>query len=178
MLTVSRRTPVGFTLIEVMIALAILMVLLAIALPSFVAWIKNTQIRTAAEGVKNGLVNAKTEAIRTNMAVAFTLRSPGAVGGTGWTITFVRNGNQVAEKPDREGSATATLTTSPGGSTTVTFSGLGRRLPANPDGTPVMEQVDIGSTAGDRPLRIAIPVGGDIRMCDPSVSDTGDPRAC
>ena len=74
MLTV--RTPQrGFTIIEVMISLAVLGVLLALGVPGFVEWLQNQQIRAAAEATLNGLQVARGEAVRRNTPVRFQLVS-------------------------------------------------------------------------------------------------------
>jgi type IV fimbrial biogenesis protein FimT len=56
----ERRPPqAGFTLVEMMIAIAIFALLVLAALPEFRIWMQNTQIRTAAEGILNGLQFAR-----------------------------------------------------------------------------------------------------------------------
>ena len=56
----------GFTLVELMIGIAIVGLSLVMAAPSFSSWIQSTQIRTAAEAVQNGLQLARGEAVRRN----------------------------------------------------------------------------------------------------------------
>jgi hypothetical protein len=54
------------------------------------------------------------------------------------------------------------------------------------DGSPVLTRLVINNpamtgamAAEERPLRIDIPIGGSIRMCDPHPNvAAGDPRAC
>lgn len=164
----------GFTLIELLVVVAIVAITMVLGMRGISEWMQNAQTRTAAEGVKNGLQAARVEAIRSNAAVAFTLTSAGSAGGTGWTITAVRSGNVVESKPDGEGSRGAILTVQPDKATTVTFTGLGRRATTNQDASPVLTSVDVNGSA----LRITISAGGEIRMCDPNVTDLGDPRAC
>lgn len=171
----------GVTLIELMIGLAIMALALSLGLPSITEWIQNSQIRTAAEGVLNGLQAARNEAVRRNAAVAFTLTNPGAAGGTGWEITLM-SGTKIQEKPAGEGTQRAVISVTPVGATTVSFSALGRRLATNQDGSIVLTQIDVDNPAMDaaisRDMRIVISSGGEIRMCDPNVTDTTDPRKC
>jgi type IV fimbrial biogenesis protein FimT len=185
MLDVSLRTQsrqIGFTIIELALAITILAIVIALGVPSIAEWIQNSQIRTAAEGIKNGLQLARDTAVRNNAPYEFVLSSPGATGGTGWQVKAAIGGNVPYRKPNGEGSANAVVTTTPPTATTVTFSGLGRRLSANADATPVLTKVDIDSAtlpvAQSRDLSITIGAGGEIRMCDPNVTDTGDPRKC
>jgi type IV fimbrial biogenesis protein FimT len=172
----------GFTLIEMVIAITILAIVIAFGVPSIAEWIQNSQVRTATEGIKNGLQLARDEAVRSNSPYEFVLDSPGTTGGTGWRVRSAVGGAVAFEKPNGEGSANAVVTVTPATAKTVTFSGLGRRLSANADGTPVLTQVDIDSAtlpaADSRELRITIALGGAVRMCDPNVVTTGDPRKC
>ncbi len=63
----------GFSLVELIIGVAILGVLLAIAMPAFSNWLRNAKVRTAAESVQNGLQLARAEAVRRNTTVGFRL---------------------------------------------------------------------------------------------------------
>jgi type IV fimbrial biogenesis protein FimT len=65
----------GFTLVEVLIGVAIVGILLVMGIPSFKNWIQNTQIRTATEAIQNGLELARAEAVRRNTQVRFQLTS-------------------------------------------------------------------------------------------------------
>lgn len=84
----------GFSLIELIIALAVLSVLLALAAPSFKAWISNTKIRTAAEVIQSGLQMARAEAVRRNALISFQLTSSTddtcalSTTATNWVITY------------------------------------------------------------------------------------------
>jgi type IV fimbrial biogenesis protein FimT len=69
MLKISR----GFTLIEMMIGVALLAILISLAVPNFSMWIKNLGIRTAAESITSGLTLARTEALKKNTTMRFQL---------------------------------------------------------------------------------------------------------
>ena len=70
-----RASQRGFTIIEVMISLAVLGVLISLGAPGFVEWLQNQQIRAAAEATLNGLQVARGEAVRRNTPVRFQLVS-------------------------------------------------------------------------------------------------------
>ena len=164
----------GFTLIEMMIGLAILGILFISALPSYSAWMQNMQTRSTAESILNGAQLARAEAMRRNNNVQLTL------AGTGWTVTVVRSGEQVQARPAPDGSVNTTVTITPAAANSVTFNWLGRVTPNN-DGTPSITQVDVGSTVlavpESRELRTTVGLGGSIRLCDTQAS-AGDPRSC
>ena len=174
-----RHRQSGISLIEVMVAVAIVGVLMAFAAPAFQTWIQNTQVRTASEAIMNGLQTARNEAIRRNAAVQFKLD-----GGTNtqWRVNpFIDpDGVPIQSRAAEEGSINASITVLPAGADTVTFSALGRVVP-NADASESLTQVDIDNllipvVADRRNLRIVIPAGGALRMCDPKVA-AGDPRA-
>ncbi len=174
-----KQAETGFSLIEVMAAITIVAVLLAVAMPSFQAMLQGIQVKTAAEALNNGLQLAKGEAVRRNANVTFTLGT-----GTAWSVgcatpVLDTNADGVDECPaviqsraNEISSANVTLTVAPVGATAVTFSGLGRATAANP-----ITSLSVGATGTNRALRIVIS-GGSIRMCDPNIVSTGNARKC
>lgn len=173
------KTQRGVTLIEMIIAIAIVAIAIVAGIPSFKAWIQNTQIRTAAESLQNGLQIARNEAVRRNMNVEFRLGTD-----SGWSVVTVRTGETVQERSAGEGSVNVDLTPTPAAATIVTFDGLGRVRSLNNDGSVPLTQLDLdvpGSilpAEDSRELRIQITSGGQVRMCDPNVLEAGDPRKC
>lgn len=179
----------GFTLIEVMITLAVIGILAALGLPSFFAWIQNQKIRTASEAVINGVQLARAEAISRNLSggVQFIL-----VAATGdWTVNTVpASAKPLHVRPGGEGTVNASYNVALAGGATpsttpaVTFGPLGSVIP-NPDGSAAIAQIDIsnpmiGTADGARPLRVIVAPSGNVVMCDPglTVTNPGDPRAC
>ena len=68
-----RPLPQGFSLLELVVALAIMGVLMALGLPSFNEIIRNSAIRGSAEGTLSGFQLAKTEALKRNMTIRLAI---------------------------------------------------------------------------------------------------------
>lgn len=69
------------SLVEILVAVAILAILLAAAAPEFSSWVQNTKIRNAAEAMQNGLNLAKSEAVHRNAMTQFV-----SCGGSSWDV--------------------------------------------------------------------------------------------
>ena len=168
----------GVTLAEMLIGIAILGILMAVGLPSYRGWIQNTQIRTAAESVLNGMQLARNEAVRRNLNVQLVLGAQSS-----WTISVPSTAEQIQTRAYGAGSKNVTVTKTPGAATTITFSSLGRVV-ANADASASITQLDfdvpttILSAAESRDLRIVVGAGGNVRMCDPNVTVVTDTRYC
>ncbi|MBT2324989.1 GspH/FimT family pseudopilin [Variovorax paradoxus] len=65
----------GMTLIELVVTLAVLALLLMAAAPSVSEWVRNTRIRNTATSIQAGLMKARSEALRRNTPVVFSLVS-------------------------------------------------------------------------------------------------------
>lgn len=171
----------GFTLIELMIAITILGLLLAMAMPSYAIWIQNTRIRSAAESFVNGLQLARNEAVRRNANVEFVA----AGGDSAWSVQCVvitpgcPDINAIQSRSAGEGSS-STVTVTPSNGNTIQFDSFGRMSSPVPGvGSTVSFDIDntVLSASDSRNLRITIDTGGNIRMCDPNVS-APDTRHC
>ena len=168
----------GFTLIEIMITLAVLAFLLFLGLPSFTQWIQNTQIRTAAEGITSGLQIARNEAVRRNTSVYFAMGT-----GPGWTVQLASaapTDPPIQRRSQAEGSSTVVVTITPNTTITVTFNGLGR-IVTNADGSAPITAINVDSSPlpfpASRKLCVTLNSSGVIQMCDTQVAAT-DTRAC
>lgn len=173
--SVFRR---GFSLIELMITVALLSLLVTMAFPTFTEWIQNSRIRTAAEAIQNGMNLARAEAVKRNTTVEFVL-----VGsGSGWTVRTA-TGTEIQQRSAGNGSSNVTVAVAPNGATTAAFNGFGRTDTGWSGGAAQLRTIDLdvptSVLAADRSrnLRVTIGVDGAIRMCDPSVS-SGDTRSC
>ncbi len=178
--------------------------LLAMIAPSAGAWMANMQIRATAESIQNGLQKARMEAVRRNLPVRFSLVSTNdpavmddscalSSNSASWTVSVNdpagKCGGALSDTADpmlvetyaagvnaRRVRVSATEANGATAAHSVVFDGFGRTLGAN-----ALARVDIDNAVASndfRPLRIVIGDGGSIRMCEPRVGTTTDPRAC
>ncbi|MBS1230994.1 MAG: type pilus assembly related protein [Proteobacteria bacterium] len=189
------KTLRGFSLVELMVGIAIFSILAALAAPSFSAWIVNAKIRTTAESIQTGLQIARTEAVKRNTTVRFQLISstdntcaPNA-NGPHWVVSMddVTNkcGTSASDTTDpriiqlrNRAEGSDNKTTVAAGQSSFAFNGMGRP-------TAVPTAIAVENLAADlclpggrvRCLRIEVKGAGQIRMCDPALPAT-DTQGC
>lgn len=180
----------GFTLIELMVTITLLSILLMLAVPSFSQWSRNTQVRSTAETLQNGLRAAKGHALNLNRQVVITTTNanPGpnaapATDGVNWSVQYVplTAGEDLLAKPlflegGSFGSSAAGITVA-GGPQTLCFNSMGRivanaapgtGLPACTAASATYVVSRTGAVTGkDRKLHVVVSMAGQIRMCDP-----------
>jgi type IV fimbrial biogenesis protein FimT len=99
----------GFTIIELMIVMAIIGVLAAIAVPSFRTMMESNRVSTAASSLQVSLSMARSEAVRRGSdarVYVYANSSAGAWAG-GWTVFWAKStptGAAVAPTADTPGS--------------------------------------------------------------------------
>jgi type IV fimbrial biogenesis protein FimT len=197
----TARKSQGMTLIEIMIALAILGLLLGMGVPAFTAFLANSKVRSAAEGLQTGLTLARSEAMRRNQTVEFVLTNdevnPGTVGtvtpaagGIHWLVRAANPVSKVYElieaKSGYEGSGQATGASAvqvAASDAMIAFRGLGGTQGLAAAATFDFSNPQAGAChtpttpSAIRCLRVQVSVAGQIRVCDPSTT-APDTRAC
>jgi len=178
MRTAPRMRSAGFTLVEVMMTLAVLGILTMIAVPNFKQMLRNYEVRGAAESAAIGLQKARAEAVSRNASVQFVLGS-----GTAWTVDYVTkpvatdpplDTRSSSDSPNATRTAVAAdLSTA---ATTLTFNNIGLVV-ANADGSPSLGRITVTASGASETLRVLIGAGGSARVCDPSLP-TSNARAC
>ena len=162
----------GFSLIELMVTVAVSGLLIAYAIPSFNTWIQDSKTRTIAESLQNGIRLAQTEAVNKGRQVAFfvTNAQPSAVAvattpGSNWGVRVV-----VPTQADASGYLQGAVLNGEGGSVIVNadvaevrFNSIGRLV-----NSAVQVNYNISNPKGARPLRVVVTSAGSVRMCDPA----------
>ncbi|SMF41965.1 GspH/FimT family pseudopilin [Pseudogulbenkiania subflava] len=182
----SRTRQVGFTLTEMLITLALMAIVLALAVPNFSVWLMNHQIRNAADTAMASLQLARAEAIRTNSLVRVSIDSTGKI----WTVNTLQSdcstvSQTLQQKNFAEDAPKVTITRTPSTVTNVTFNGLGRVMDGTTttcSGVVALTQLNFDVTtiaaADSKDMRITLQTGGALKLCDPNVTSSTDPRKC
>lgn len=183
----------GFSLVELVVALAIMGVLLALGLPAFNTYVENTRLRSAAEVFLSAVEsakgtaatqNAQVEVLLTNNNTAASLATAeSSTTGAGWMVRTVDRARFIEGRSliegGRGGQATVVVTGSVG---SVTFTSLGGTTLAamatfaftNPTAGACVSAAPSGPI---RCLNIQVSTTGRVKMCDPAAVSP-DTRAC
>lgn len=186
-----RRRGRGFTLVELLVTLALLALLMLAATPPLATWSANARVRGAAERLGNDLRLTRAEALRRNRLTTFAL----TLGTPDLGAAPVANGNAwfAQALPRLSGEAVSDTAFFILGSTharqeqvTVTgpallcFNMIGR--PVSRSGTGLGADCSapttlaapsvyrLSASGADRPLEVQVFAGGRIRVCDPARS--------
>lgn len=141
-----RRATSGFSVLELMMVLAILGVLSAIAFPSFRYLSSSTKVKSASTELYLALIRARNEAVKRNRLVSLTSNAAGWQAG--WQIVADDNNDGAFTSADRvvldSGAIPRVTITSPDAS--FVFLASGRVLtPDPPPFTPWMPRVEVTS---------------------------------
>lgn len=193
-----KRRHSGFSLVELMVAVVVLGILSALAMPSFTSWIRNARVRTVADALQSGMRLAQAEAQRRTHTVVFFLTNSkdcttsvtATTGGAYWQVRTVPNALLTNDSAEAVQCGVLTDVSSgvslSGSATALCFGGDGRQATvANPAAigvscTAAATTYDVAPTAANsdnRPLRVTVSLAGAIRLCDPR-KDASAPDGC
>lgn len=181
MSTLRRHT--GFSLIELMVTLAVLAIIVATAAPSFQSFLDKNRVVGAAEAVYTQAQAARSEAVKQSADMVLVVSS-----GASWCVGFSRNTgtpcdctaaiddedacsviadgtNSVLKVVD--GSAFNGVTVGAGAPASMTFSGVR-------GATTGAGSIQLQSALG-RQMQVQVNAIGRVRLCSPSASVGGYP---
>lgn len=176
----------GFTLVELAVTITLLGILIAAGLPSFMAWIRNSQVRTVAETLQSGVRQAQTDALRLNQTVVLSLtnaapalNSAAVANGKNWSIQTIALFDRVAVYVGGGKLTDVASNVAINGPAALCFNANGRVVDNATTGVPgatctagakqfdVQRYDYVSASSGDRRLRVLVALGGQVRMCDP-----------
>jgi len=151
-----HRTRVsGFTLIELMVAIAIVAILAAIAFPSFKSTLQSNHVSTAANDLMASFSLARSEAIRSNRGGGICPSKDGAACGGAWNDGWLvwtdanRNGALDTGEPVVRYSQGKAKTLVSGGATVIAFDAQGRAIGGE-------KKINLKPSDGDTPARCLV----------------------
>jgi type IV fimbrial biogenesis protein FimT len=195
----SGRPHSGFSLIELMVTIAVMGVMLAAAAPVMQSWITDSRVRTAAEAFQNAARVAQGEAIRRSRTAVLmltdsepTLDAEPADGGQRWVVRLLERSIDDGEDASlfvRGGAEPAAGEVTVQGDALTCFNAFGQltTLTSKATGLDAGCEAPADSAArefaftreGGRTLKVLIARGGQVRLCDAdkTFSDS-DPDGC
>jgi type IV fimbrial biogenesis protein FimT len=155
----------GFTLLELLITLTILVILLTVGLPSFSQQIQNSKTRTFTLELMQAVQQTRTLAVSKNQRA--TLRNFGR-WENGWELFLDKNNNGLRDDDEvlvfQKNQRLTSVITAPGDpvSEYVSFigTGVGRRI----NGALQMATINICSTDSGAAYALVLSTGGRMRM--------------
>ena len=160
-----RARHAGFTLIEVLVVVAILGIIAAMALPNFSVVLANSSVRSTADQLRDTVTRARLEALKRNAPVVVAANS-GVI-----TLTVSAFGSTPAFEITRF-TVKASVSDS-----SVTLEGSGR---ASEQGEFSVASPAYACKAAGGPIdcyRLQVFKGGVVRTCDPA-KEKGEAKAC
>jgi type IV fimbrial biogenesis protein FimT len=125
----------GFTLVEMMVTVAVLSILSVVAVPSLIAFSARNRLQSLSSDFVSSLVLARTEAARAGLPVLVLPATGGVTGNEfaqGWNLYLDRNSNGSFDSGD---TLIRTYAALPGtlkmqGTSAINFSAIGYLTPA------------------------------------------------
>lgn len=165
----------GFSLIEIMVAVAVGIILLMAGLPAMTGMIAGLRVRSTGDEILAALQVARAEAMKRNQNVTFSLD---AEEGAGWSVLLDADQSVLSGK---DAAAGGKVLVQGDLDSMARFNNLGLRVaPTGGDLSFTISNPGAGACQPSgtvRCLRVVVRVGGQMRLCDPQ-RPAGDPQSC
>lgn len=167
----------GFNLIELLVSISIMSILLTISVPSFSSWLNNLRVETIIKTYNLAILQARTEAIKTNKLVRLNLNSD-----TTWEIL-----NEKAEVINRKNSEITysgiDISFNPSWGYAITFNGNGEVVSNQEAGLGgdfinAIEVVGKSYFTNPKKIRLKIGAGGATLICNIDETDIKSDYYC
>lgn len=186
-MSARRKLVKGFTLIELMMTLAVVAVLLLVATPSMVAYKRNSELTSATNTLFASINAARGEAMKRGMYAMVVPTNNGSDWSQGWIVFVDTNRTKVFDaSTDKiiltQGPLPSYIAVTGNGSADGSVSGTAPYIMFDPSGysavkgtsgfaalTLQLVRNDVASTLTlDQTRRIKIAATGRVRTCKPS----------
>lgn len=164
----------GFTLAEVMVALAITLIVIGIGAPGMASLMRRIQLRTTASDLYGAVQFTRAQAIERNTRVLLAPRTSGDDWSGGWVVFVDADGDRrpgpgddvlLARGPLPPGTTTHVKFSGPASPSYIAYNGAGRSCSASSSMAARWGSVTLEGAGQAR--RITINMLGRARMCEP-----------
>jgi type II secretory pathway pseudopilin PulG len=107
-----RRATAGFSMVELVVSICVMLVLTALAIPSLMRSMRTYQLNNAAANVSDMLKFTRFEAVRSNKQINFLMLNNGPAG---WLVGTDSNNNGAFEPTEKRQSISGFATLLPSG---------------------------------------------------------------
>lgn len=158
----NKHSNYGFTLVELMVTLAVLAIIIGIAIPSMTTFVKNQAVRSTADELLMSIVYARSEAVKNNAVVSIVPKVDTVTGwSNGWCVVTGDSGGcgntatLLREVQGRDGiTVHGGAFKQSGALTRLRFNGKGVRV-GGAGGQVVMKVSDNGDAVSPRCVGVA-----------------------
>lgn len=182
----AATEPRGFTLIEVLVVVAIIAILLSVAAPNLVAFQRNSELRSTASGFLAAVQAARVEAMKRGVDT-YMIPADSSSWASGWIVFADTNLDQalnaatdtVIMQTGAIASRTAVVTGqanasafADGSSSYIRFNGGGFSMAK--DNTFRSGAIEFSVTGSTEKRRVVLNNVGRARLCDPAKDTSAD----
>jgi len=201
----AARPARGFSLIELIVVIALAGVLLSLGIPAITSWTGDARLHSVAESFTNGLRLAQATAVTRSHVTAFAVTSatpaydavPAANGSNWMVLVDPLSSSETMDSNWLIQSSTEArqygVSVNSNNQTVVCFNSFGQQtanltttqtsLPANSCATPGVDTsptyFELSRSGSSRKYRVLVYAGGRVRMCDAAKTlSTTNPDGC